>query len=505
MREYSGSYRSRAKKVRPVRRGEVVLTSEPFVHIINYEYASRYCDNCLTTFKEALLRPCSVCRVTWYCSRECRDLSWHLHRWECPYLKRRFSSPPQDFVRLMARIIFKLRLLVNRFSLMDKTFLNIGSALYLAASIFDHACKPNCYISFVGKKVQIRALVDMPVFDYSKCRISYVDPVSSVTKRREDLHEKWFFWCDCGTCQDQERAKFENSVKCENWDCQAPVYVPETRRDKRGPLQQGGSTTAGKQSSGQQQENKGQQKEEEEQMATTSKEEQREGQQIEEADDAKDSLGRQQEEEEEEEAARPVCSLCESPVSEGTVRRYQEAVAFTKEKLKAMTEENPTMTYCLEMLEKQDNIFSPMNVWRVRTLDFAFNAAMFNGCWSLTLKYGEENLNGMRYYYGADHPTYSLFLFKFGKAKIYFKEFREGLRLLEEAEPLLKIGVGPNHPIINELHLISLMANEDIEICLERRIAASKKREMELKKKHEMADFRAEIERKLSMLLSPVA
>ncbi|XP_071548580.1 histone-lysine N-methyltransferase SMYD3-like isoform X3 [Panulirus ornatus] len=462
MREYSGSYRSRAKKVRPVRRGEVVLTSEPFVHIINYEYASRYCDNCLTTFKEALLRPCSVCRVTWYCSRECRDLSWHLHRWECPYLKRRFSSPPQDFVRLMARIIFKLRdggdkivekyseregrrfrdlmnhyadikkskerkedadyliqelkkyisaeyipnysdflgiygrLLVNRFSLMDKTFLNIGSALYLAASIFDHACKPNCYISFVGKKVQIRALVDMPVFDYSKCRISYVDPVSSVTKRREDLHEKWFFWCDCGTCQDQERAKFENSVKCENWDCQAPVYVPETRRDKRGPLQQGGSTTAGKQSSGQQQENKGQQKEEEEQMATTSKEEQREGQQIEEADDAKDSLGRQQEEEEEEEAARPVCSLCESPVSEGTVRRYQEAVAFTKEKLKAMTEENPTMTYCLEMLEKQDNIFSPMNVWRVRTLDFAFNAAMFNGCWSLTLKYGEENLNGMR-------------------------------------------------------------------------------------------------------------
>lgn len=88
---------------------------------------------------------------------------------------------------------------------------------------------------------------------------------------------------------------------------------------------------------------------------------------------------------------------------------------------------------------------------------------------------------------------------------MYFKEFREGLRLLDEAQPLLKIGLGPCHPIINELYLISCMANEDIEICLERRLAASKKRTTEVMNRNEIAECRMEIKNKLSQLLSPGA
>lgn len=80
---------------------------------------------------------------------------------------------------------------------------------------------------------------------------------------------------------------------------------------------------------------------------------------------------------------------------------------------------------------------------------------------------------------------YGIFLYKLGKGKIYFKEFRKGVSLLEEAEIILTHALGDSHPLVEDLRLVNLSANEDIEICLERRIAAAKKREEELKKKQD--------------------
>lgn len=83
-----------------------------------------------------------------------------------------------------------------------------------------------------------------------------------------------------------------------------------------------------------------------------------------------------------------------------------------------------------------------------------------------------------RYYYGSEHPVFALFLLKLGKAKIYLKLFREGLQHLEEAEPVLRRAYGSTHYLITEeLCPLSLLANEDIEIALERRLRAWKKRE----------------------------
>lgn len=49
--------------------------------------------------------------------------------------------------------------------------LNIGCAVYLAASIFDHNCSPNCFATFKGLKVEIRSLIDMPDLDFAKVRM----------------------------------------------------------------------------------------------------------------------------------------------------------------------------------------------------------------------------------------------------------------------------------------------------------------------------------------------
>ncbi|MPC80935.1 hypothetical protein E2C01_075533 [Portunus trituberculatus] len=47
-----------------------------------------------------------------------------------------------------------------------------------------------------------------------ECYISYTDVVSTSAARRELLYKGWFFLCECKTCLDEERAKYENSIKC---------------------------------------------------------------------------------------------------------------------------------------------------------------------------------------------------------------------------------------------------------------------------------------------------
>ncbi|XP_045113984.1 uncharacterized protein LOC123506141 isoform X3 [Portunus trituberculatus] len=375
------------------------------------------------------------------------------------------------------------RVLVNRFTLMDNTLQNIGSSMYLAASIFDHDCSPNCHIAYLGRTVEIRSLVDMPSLDFSKCFICYLDPVKTTAMRRQELYRKWFFCCECKTCNSKEKRRFENSIVCENSTCLAPVSLPDIDAPTEAALR--------KKQQKRQQEAMMNGKEKEEKKKETEKEKQAlEQNGVEEKRTSLQERGRKKEKEVEDEEAREgeddergsgkaLCSQCGHQVSEARRKQYWDTVAFTREKLKNMTEEEPDMESCFAMIEQQNGLFSHMNAWRVRTLDFAFNGAMFQGCWSIALKYGEENHDGMRFYYGPDSPVYGLFLYKMGKGKIYFKEFRTGVRLLEEAEEKLCAGMGDSHPILEDVRLVNLMANEDVEICLERRIAKAKKREEE--------------------------
>ena len=51
---------------------------------------------------------------------------------------------------------------------------------------------------------------------------------------------------------------------------------------------------------------------------------------------------------------------------------------------------------CCELEEKQRGIFFHMNAWRVRTVNYAFNAAISKGIWSLAYNYGLSIIDGMR-------------------------------------------------------------------------------------------------------------
>ena len=47
-----------------------------------------------------------------------------------------------------------------------------------------------------------------------QCRISYIDPVRTTAARRQDIYRKWWFFCECKTCLNEDRKRFENSIVC---------------------------------------------------------------------------------------------------------------------------------------------------------------------------------------------------------------------------------------------------------------------------------------------------
>ena len=64
---------------------------------------------------------------------------------------------------------------------------------------------------------------------------------------------------------------------------------------------------------------------------------------------------------------------------------------------------------------------------------------------------------------------------KLGKSAMYLKLFHEGIKYLEEAEVILKICLGENHALVTqEIPRLNLIANEDIEILIARRLKAYK-------------------------------
>ncbi|XP_018015710.1 uncharacterized protein LOC108672533 isoform X2 [Hyalella azteca] len=740
---------------RPLKKGDVILTSTPFAYTISRSRRGQYCENCFANYRLKPLSPCKKCGFTFYCSAACVQESWDaVHSRECSKLKQYRCGKGElipSFARLLARILFRLqdggekfeekycnnrgrkfkdlmnhykdikndsvrmrdvrsmmrilnefighenvpnesdfigiygRALVNRFCLSDEVNVPMGSAVFLAASIFDHSCMPNAHPSFIGKKLYIRTLVDLPELNLDKVFISYIDCVNSREMRRLDLHRNWYFMCECDLCNDQERALYENYITCENPMCEQMIRVPDryskpecTQPPK--PMDDDNSTALQKalqaakiqfkfasvpvnpfasqdaclsymfydknrfqpasdsecsevtdesepntperarspepnlngseeemlQPPNGNEENisleSGLQNSEESQKvhingvsdekqdsvqnesndavvihknkprhedaltngeltcaanrddAATNKatgakpktfkkknkallENKKSGnpdgrtdkllntnegsvksrssdselQLVISNDIGKDESsshmtnggtstedfhsatenktpvvdgGSQPEAPRNKkikklrrkapvfEKSDVLCEGCKCYVDRNTLREYRSTVSFTIQRLKDMKEDNPNFQVVTDVLERQGTILPKLNVWRVRALDFAFNATFCGGAWMLALKYGMDNLEGMKYYYGPEHPTLGLYFMKLGKVHMNLKEYRKGLQFVQEAHNILSVAMGPKHPFITEeLHNLEMMANEDIEIYIERRLA----------------------------------
>ena len=94
---------------------EILPLEEPFSHVVNYKYRSKFCDWCIQAEKgsEVKLKKCTSCEEVYYCNRDCQQKAYTTyHRKECKKLKTIpsfIASERRDVLILMGRTITKIQ------------------------------------------------------------------------------------------------------------------------------------------------------------------------------------------------------------------------------------------------------------------------------------------------------------------------------------------------------------------------------------------------------------
>ena len=57
--------------------GDVIISEEPFIYILDSQNRGSFCDSCLQ--ESAFFKTCSGCGLLKYCSRECQLKDWEAH------------------------------------------------------------------------------------------------------------------------------------------------------------------------------------------------------------------------------------------------------------------------------------------------------------------------------------------------------------------------------------------------------------------------------------------
>lgn len=113
-------------------------------------------------------------------------------------LVQRYSDCNIDFDRSTLFEYF-CKICINSFSILNADLNEIGSALYIAESVFDHSCTPNAAPVFNGMYLEIRSIKE--INEEEPISINYVDLKDNRESRQKRLREQFYFVCQCTRCR----------------------------------------------------------------------------------------------------------------------------------------------------------------------------------------------------------------------------------------------------------------------------------------------------------------
>ncbi|CAG9540051.1 unnamed protein product [Cercopithifilaria johnstoni] len=116
---------------------------------------------------------------------------------------------------------------INSHSIHTNAGDEIGLALDLGVSVYDHSCRPNCSLVFDGFHAYLRPLTsETNASDIHTAYISYIDIGRSRYQRQKELKSKWYFDCQCERCMDPSDAIL-TSILCINKLCDEALIITE--------------------------------------------------------------------------------------------------------------------------------------------------------------------------------------------------------------------------------------------------------------------------------------
>lgn len=150
------------------------------------------------------------------------------------------------------------------------------------------------------------------------------------------------------------------------------------------------------------------------------------------------------------------CKKCKTIVTDEYRQEFNETMEFTKHHLLNM-KDIAYLDVCKICLKRQANLFHPLNLWHVKTLDMAFESAIDIGKWDEALTYGKQLIPGFKKYNGDLNPLLGLLYMKIGKIQLYQEQMtNDAVNTLKNAANILKITHGDKHSLFKD-QLIPLL------------------------------------------------
>ncbi|KAI8882911.1 hypothetical protein K501DRAFT_250465 [Backusella circina FSU 941] len=256
-----------------------ILQEQSFIRQLNPEFKELFCDTCFKELDQEKVRCRKSCE--WnihYCSTACEEEGWTSgHEWLCKfpeleelnsevllafqgYIKSRALNCNElpglisnlnkhtkqelqtyrenaqllkDHVHDMDMLVkIQAQLKCNTFAIkstqsshvegydlvVSRDPVRLGQAVFLNASVLNHACSPNAIVMFDKEQpTLLRVLVTENVSKDQEVTISY-GPIASRLKKEERqrlLLEGYYFECDCKDCSDKSVDRASTIYKCQ--------------------------------------------------------------------------------------------------------------------------------------------------------------------------------------------------------------------------------------------------------------------------------------------------
>ncbi|GFY39546.1 n-lysine methyltransferase SMYD2 [Trichonephila inaurata madagascariensis] len=121
--------------------------------------------------------------------------------------------------------------------------------------------------------------------------------------------------------------------------------------------------------------------------------------------------------------------------------------AFEHIKQMEKNKAGPSSIYsaCVQELLSQEKILADTHIYRVKILEYAFNACILNNQWTDAHAMGIQLLKPYRMFYGPYHPTLGIHLYKLAKIQRMLG-ISSWIVTLQEVETILQVTHGKTHP-----------------------------------------------------------
>ncbi|XP_014092807.2 histone-lysine N-methyltransferase SMYD3 [Bactrocera oleae] len=435
-KQANSSMKSNIRNGKAIKRGDRLLTEKPFVFVLQSRYRKERCDNCLQSCK---VLKCANCQYVYYCSRDCQMQSWVLHKIECPLLKRIYPRNVPDAARMLCKLIIKLdkggdlvrgyytETCSRRFRDMMSHYAEIKNderrlehleSLYgvLQEMMGDSVIVPNLteLTSLYGRlitngfsildpemnSIATAIYLGVSVTDHS-CKPNAVATFEGTTLHIHaiedieclDWSKIFISYIDLLNTPAQRRAELQANyyffcicAKCTNTEETHEMLAAACANKNCNELLDINLNN---------------------------------------------------------------CPRCDAGVSPKHRNAYNEAMTITKTHLENM-KDIAYLDVCKLCLAKQKGFLHPLNVWHLKTLDAAFEAAIDVAKWAEALEFGMELVPGFRKYYGDWHPLLGMLHLKIGKIQLYKSQLTAAINNLKEAQKILQVTHGLDHSLIRD-------------------------------------------------------